>query len=244
MKIYFREKTVISRKIILNMSNSTTLSPSIFKFLKKIQKNNNRAWFAENKDAYLVEDAHFKAFASGLLNEMSQYDQIESMRTYRIYRDVRFSKDKTPYNSHFAMGMTRATKWLRGSYYLHIKPGASMVAGGFWGPNKEDLRRIRTEIAADAAPFRKILTAPDFVENFGDLHGEQLKTAPRDYPKDHPAVDLLRYKQFLLVKNFTDEEVLSADFLPELVATFRSMRPFLDYMSEVLTTDANGVPID
>lgn len=221
-----------------------TLPKSIFKFLNKLQKNNNRPWFNDHKEEYLVEDAHFKQFAEALLNEMTQYDNIESMRTYRIYRDVRFSKDKTPYKNNFAGGMKRATKWLRGSYYFHIQPGASMVGGGFWGPNAADLKRIRQEIAADAEPLRKILADPVFVKTFGNMEGTQLKTAPRDYPKDHPNVDLLRYKQFLLRRNFTDEEVFADDFLPKLVETFRAMRPFLDYMSDVLTTDANGVLIE
>jgi uncharacterized protein (TIGR02453 family) len=224
---------------------NTTLSPSIFKFLKQLQKNNNRPWFTEHKDKYLVEDAHFKKFAEALLNEMSQYDNIESMKTYRIYRDVRFSKDKTPYKNNFAGGMKRATKWLRGGYYFQIQPGGnSMVGGGFWGPNASDLKRIRQEIAADAESLRKIIADPTFVKTFGELGGTQLKTAPRNYPKDHPNVDLLRYKQFVVRRHFTDEEVLADDFLPKLVESFRAMRPFFDYMSDVLTTDANGVPIE
>lgn len=226
------------------MAKTTTLSRSIFTFLNKLQKNNNRPWFNEHKEEYLVEDAHFKAFANHLLNEMTQYDNIESMRTYRIYRDVRFSKDKTPYKNNFAGGMKRATKWLRGSYYFHIQPGASMVGGGFWGPNSADLKRIRTEIAADAEPLRTILADATFIETFGSMQGQQLKTSPRDYPKDHPNVDLLRYKQFLLRRHFTDDEVFADDFLPKLVTTFKNMRPFFDFMSDVLTTDANGERIE
>ncbi|MFT4762221.1 MAG: hypothetical protein ACI9XO_002967 [Paraglaciecola sp.] len=224
---------------------NTTLLPSIVKFLKKLQKNNNRLWFIEHKEEYTTEHAHFKTFTSTLFDKMSQYDNLESLKVYRIYRDVRFSKNKTPYKSNFAGGMKRATKWLRGGYYFHIQPGgASMIGGGFWGPNVADLKRIRQEIAVDAEPLRKILADPTFLKVFGNLEGTQLKTAPRDYPKDHPNIDLLRYKQFVVRRHFTDEEVLADDFLPKMIETFRAMRPFFDYMSDVLTTDANGVPIE
>ena len=146
-------------------------------FLNGLSQNNNREWFEKHRAEYDQSRQEMLRFADELLEAMHTHDLIETTSgkksLFRIYRDVRFSKDKTPYNSHFAMGMTRATKWLRGSYYLHIKPGASMVAGGFWGPNKEDLRRIRTEIAADAAPFRKILTAPDFDTVVGYQHWDK-----------------------------------------------------------------------
>ncbi|MEM9821375.1 MAG: DUF2461 domain-containing protein [Bacteroidota bacterium] len=217
---------------------------SLFKFLKDLDKNNNRPWFNENKDRYLVAQQSMKAFTETLVNEMSYHDNIEGIRLHRIYRDVRFSKDKTPYKARFSGGMKRATKWLRGGYYFHIQPGNSLLAGGFWGPNSPDLKRIRQEIAADAKPLRKIIKAAKFKKYFGELQGDQVKTAPKGYAKDHPNIDLLRYKQFLLIHPFTDEEVQQKNFMKELVKGYKNMRPFFDYMSEVLTTDSNGVPID
>jgi uncharacterized protein (TIGR02453 family) len=153
---------------------------------------------------------------------------------------VRFSKDKTPYNTHWGGSFKRATKARRGTYYFHITPGASFVAGGFWGPNPEDLKRLRDEFSYDPDAFRKILNSKKFIEMFGSLKGEKIKTTPKGFNADDPAIDLLRFKQFQLIRNFSDKEVLNKDFVKNVSETFKAMRPFLDYMSEVLTTDANG----
>ena len=221
------------------------LPNSIFNFLQKLAKNNNREWFNVHKDAFKAEEAHFKVFANAVLDRMSAQDNIERLKVFRIYRDVRFSKNKSPYKTHFSASLTRATKWLRGGYYFHLQPGGeSFVGGGFWGPDAADLKRIRSEIAANADELRAILAQPKFIETFGTLEGDQVKSAPRGYAKDHPAIDLLRYKQYLLVRRFDDKEVFQVDFLDKVVDTFQAMRPFFDYMSEVLTTDENGVPID
>ncbi|MEM7104629.1 MAG: DUF2461 domain-containing protein [Bacteroidota bacterium] len=228
--------------------STTSIPKSTFAFLKDLAANNHRPWFNEHKDRYTHAHEHMIAFAESLISEMSKHDNLEPMTgkksLHRIYRDTRFSKDKTPYKKHFGGGLKRATKWLRGGYYYHIEPGNTIIAGGFWGPNSADLKRIREEIAADPDSLRKILASKKFKDTFGELHGEKVKTAPKGYSKDHPAIDLLRYKQFLVYRNFSDKEALSADFLKQAVQTFRNMRPFFDYMSEVLTTDANGIPIE
>lgn len=222
-----------------------TIQKSTLAFISDLKKNNDRDWFAENKKRYELERTHFAEFAEDLLNLMRQHDNIETVSgkksLFRIYRDVRFSKDKSPYKTHFSGSFKRATKLLRGGYYFHIEPnGKSFVGGGFWGPNKEDLARIREEIALDDSELRTIISDKNFIEYFGELKGEQLKTAPKGYPKDHEAVDLLRYKQFLVMKPFSDKEVLSKNFCNRLDESFQTMRPFFDYMSEVLTTDSNG----
>ncbi|MFT5902114.1 MAG: hypothetical protein ACI9LA_001322, partial [Bacteroidia bacterium] len=137
-----------------------------------------------------------------------------------------------------------ATKALRGGYYFHLQPGdKSMVGGGFWQPEASDLKRIREEIALDASPLREIINSTSFKKHFGELQGQQLKTAPRDFPKDHPDIDLLRYKSFTVSKYFTDKEVQSPGFSKEVLKYFQATRPFFDYMSEVLTTDGNGVSL-
>ncbi len=218
---------------------------SSFDFLKLIKKNNDRDWFNAHKDRYLSELKYIELFADGLLVLMNKHDVIETATgkksLHRIYRDVRFSKNKTPYNTHWGGSFTRATKLRRGSYYFHLEPGNSFISGGFWGPEPDDLKRIRDEFAFDAEPFRKILKSKTFVKNFGTLQGEQIKTTPKGFNADDPAIDLLRYKQFRLVKHFTDKEVLSPDFLRSVNESFKAMRPFLDHMSEVLTTDVNGI---
>jgi uncharacterized protein (TIGR02453 family) len=223
--------------------STTSFSKTTLKFLKELQANNNRDWFAEHKPRYQEAQEEMKAFAETLLNKMSHHDEIENIRPYRIYRDVRFSKDKLPYKNNLGCGMKRATKWKRGGYYFNIEPGNNFVAGGFWGPNPEDLKRIRQEIAGDHKPLQKICNAASFKKVFGTLEGEQVKTAPKGFPKDHKAIEFLRYKQFILRHQFTDQQVTTEGFVNELSKAFKAMRPFLNYMSEVLTTDENGTPI-
>ena len=224
------------------MAKVTHLNESVFKFLKSLEKNNNRDWFAKNKPKYLHANEHFKALAEEINEGMQKQDNIEKMKLFRIYRDVRFSKNKQPYKNSFSGGFSRATKALRGGYYLHLQPGGnSMVGGGFWQPEPTDLKRIREDIATDAAPLQKIINSTSFKKHFGELKGQQLKTAPKGYPKDHPAIELLRYKSFIVSKYFTDEEVGTPGFSKEVLKYFKAIRPFFDYMSEVLTTDSNGV---
>lgn len=219
-----------------------------FTFLKKLESNNNRDWFAENKKEYEIQHAHMIDFADAFLLKMNEHDQIETVNgkksLMRIYRDVRFSKNKDPYKTHWGGGFKRATKLLRGGYYYHIQPGGkSFIGGGFWAPNKEDLLRVREDIATDATEIRSIITSSEFVDTFGELQGDQLKTAPKGFDKEHSDVDLLRFKQYVFSRNFSDEEVLSSDFLNQANKTFKKIRPFFNYMSEVLTTDSNGTPL-
>lgn len=227
--------------------SKTIISPSCFEFLKLLKKNNNRDWFNAHKERYQKELQVIEVFADALLSETNKHDVIETpsgkKSLHRIYRDVRFSKDKIPYNTHWGGSFKRATKKRRGSYYFHLSPGNSFIACGFWAPEPADLKRVRDEFAYDATPFRKILKNKTFVSHFGKLEGEQIKTTPKGFDANDDAIDLLRYKQFLLIKRFSDKEVLASDFIKKLNESFRTMRPFLDYMSEVLTTDVNGLSL-
>lgn len=226
------------------MADITYLDKSVFEFLEDLGQNNNRDWFDKNKPRYVKANEHFKKLAATINAGMIKQDHVEKMKLYRIYRDVRFSKNKLPYKNSFSGGFQRATKALRGGYYFHLEPGGnSFVGAGFWQPEAADLARIREEIAADAAPLRAIINSANFKEHFGELKGEQLKTAPKGYPKDHPDIDLLRYKSFIVTKSFTDKEVQSPGFDQEVLKYFQAIRPFFDYMSEVLTTDSNGVSL-
>ncbi len=225
----------------------TAINKESIDFLKTLAKHNDREWFAKNKDKYTAAHENMIGFASSLLTEMNRHDNIETesgkASLFRIYRDVRFSKEKTPYNTHWNGGFKRATKKLRGGYYYHIEAGKSFIGGGFWGPETKDLQRIRQDIDLNYKDWRKLLASKTIVQAFGGMAGTQLGTSPRGYDKGHPAIDLLRYKQFLLIHKFTDEEVLSPGFAKIVSGTFKKMRPFLDYMSEVLTTDANGLSL-
>ncbi len=213
---------------------------STLQFLRDLAQHNNREWFQANKGHYDAAQENMKQFLKAVENALSETDQIEGANLFRIYRDVRFSKDKVPYKNNFGLGFSRATKRLRGGYYLQIEPGASFVGGGFWQPDTADLKRIRDEFAMDDQSIRQIVAAPDFQKYFGTLDGDELKTAPRGYDKDHPALDLLRKKSFIVKRDLSDDEVTSDQFLLEVKRTFEAMRPFFDYMSMVLTTNMNG----
>jgi uncharacterized protein (TIGR02453 family) len=220
------------------------IEKSTLDFLKKLSTHNNRDWFNANKEKYLKAQENIIAFADNLIAAMNQHDQIETpsgkRSIYRIYNDVRFSKDKSPYNPRFAGYLKRVKPMLRGGYYWWIKPGASHVGCGFAYPNPDDLKRIRLDISANYEDWNKLLRSKSIKVNFGAMRGERVKTAPQGFEKNHPAIELLRYKQFWFERSFTDEEVLDRNFLQQVNKTYKSIRPFFDYMSEVLTTNVNG----
>jgi len=220
---------------------------SSLEFLKSLKNNNNRDWFNARKDEFTEQKLIIETFAEGLLQALNVHDVIETASgkksLQRIYKDTRFSKEKIPYKSHWGGHFSRASKLRRGGYYYHIEPGNSFVAGGFQNPNAEDLKRIREEISMDVKPLRDILSSKSFTETFGVLRGEQLKTTPKGFDATEEAIDLLRYKQFLLIKKFTDKEVLDRDFVQSASQAYQNMRPFLDYMTAALTLDSNGLEI-
>ena len=236
LELFFEPKTMAT--------SNTVIEKATFNFLKNLKENNNKEWFDAHKSDYLKQQEVMISFADGLLQRLNLHDVIETFSgkksLHRIYRDTRFSKEKIPYKNNWSGGFTRATKERRGGYYFHIEPGNTFVAGGFFGPNAEDLKRVRDEISRDPSELRAILKSKDFKNTFGELQGEQLKTTPKGFNSDDEAIDLLRFKQFLLIKKFTDKEVLDPKFIDEVNAAFKNMRPFFDYMSEVLTTDGNG----
>ena len=168
---------------------------------------------------------------------------IDRYKLFRLYRDVRFSKDKTPFKTHFGISFHREKPALRCGYYLHIKPGDNFIATGFWNPDKDDLKRIRKEMEIDAEEFRDIMAEPSFKTVWGSLEGDEVKTAPKGFSKEDPNIDLIKKKAYLFTKRYSDKEVLSKDFLQQVNADFQAVRPFFDYMSSVLTTDLNGVSL-
>ncbi len=223
--------------------NNTTINPKAIQFLNRLKKNNNRDWFHAHKEEYKILETDVKNFYNGINLGLQKTDQIDTLKMFRIYRDVRFSKDKTPYNLHFSGYFGRATAKLRGSYYLRIKSNATMIGCGFWNPNKEDLKRIRKEFELDDTEIREIINNPYFKKVWGKLVGDEVKTAPRGFDKEHKAIDLIKKKQFLFMREFTDKEMLSNNFQKLVVDSFKAIRPFFDYMSDILTTDLNGVSI-
>ena len=213
----------------------------LFSFLIKLEKNNNRDWFHAHKQEFKQVEKQTKAFYNLVLDALRTHDDIDKLKLFRIYRDVRFSKNKQPYKTHFGGSFHRRKPELRGGYYLHLAPNnQSFIATGFWEPNKADLLRIRKEFEMDDTEIRQIISNKSFKNVWGDLVGDELKTAPRNFDKDHPAIDLIRKKQYIFTKKVTDQEVLSSTFLEEVNTSFKAVRPYFDYMSDVLTTNLNG----
>jgi len=220
------------------------LSNDIFIFLKTLMDHNNREWFKEHISIFRTAESNVKLFYSQLYNQLNRVDSIDNYKVFRIYRDVRFSKNKTPYKTHFSGSFHRTKPELRGGYYLHLAPNnESFIATGFWNPNKEDLFRLRKEFETDAEVLRAIIAEPRFKAVWGPLEGDELRSAPRGFDKLDQNIDLIRKKQFIFSKKYTDKEVLSERFTLEVIDSFKAIRPYFDYMSSVLTTNLNGESI-
>lgn len=220
------------------------ISKNIFSFLKALKGHNDREWFKENISTFRTAESDVKLFYSQLYGQLNQVDSIDNFKVFRIYRDVRFSKNKTPYKTHFSGSFHRTKPELRGGYYLHLAPNnESFIATGFWNPNKEDLMRLRKEFETDAEDIRAIIALPRFKAVWGPLEGDELQSAPRGFDKQHPNIDLIRKKQFIFSKKYTDKEVFSDQFTQNVLDSFKAIRPYFDYMSSVLTTNVNGESI-
>ena len=220
---------------------ANTIPKETLPFLIKLSKNNNRDWFNDNKAEFKAIETKVKGAYNSLGELLNNHDQIDKVKVFRIYRDVRFSKNKLPYKTHFGGSFHRKKPELRGGYYLHLQPkNESFIATGFWEPNNEDLFRIRKEFEMDDSEIREILNQTKFNNTWGGFVGDELKTAPKGFDKEHQAIDLIRKKQFIFIKKYTDKEVNSKGFLDDVNTSFVNVRPFFDYMSDILTTNLNG----
>ena len=212
-------------------------------FLKQLKLNNNRYWFNENKLEFQSIQIDVKKFAQEVKDELKLSDDIDNFKIFRIYRDLRFLKNKVPYKINFGISFKRISPSLRGGYYLHIKPNDTFIACGFFKPNKEDLLRIRREFEFNSNEFREIINEKSIKKNWGNIDGNPVKTNPRGFSKEHSNIDLIRMKRYLFFKKYRDNSVFSSNFINNISHDFMSMRPFLDYMSNVLTTDLNGLSV-
>lgn len=219
------------------------ISKSTFDFLKELGENNNKEWFTANKPQYEIAKKEFEIFVDSLIKQISLFDDSISHHKakdciFRIYRDVRFSKDKSPYKTHMGAHITSAAKkseiHSRAGYYIHIGPSESMLAGGAYLPQGPWLKAIRQEISYNADGLRNILNSPDFKKHFGEMEGEKLKTAPRDYEKDHPEIELLKHKSFLASHKLQDNQVTDTDFLQHSANVFKALYPFDEFLNTAL----------
>ena len=218
------------------------LKKSTLDFLKKLKKNNNRDWFNANKKLY--EDARydFEVFVFDLLQKLAEFDDSVAGLDpkdclFRIYRDVRFAKDKKPYKQNFAAAIQlNGRKSSKAGYYMHVEPGASMLGGGIYMPMPDNLLAVRKLIAANYKEYEKIINAKDFKKVFGEVWGgdDRLKTVPKGFEKDHPAAEHLKNKSFIAFKMMSDADVLAKNLMSSSVKIFKIMKPFNDFINRAL----------
>lgn len=208
-------------------------------FLTELRFNNYREWFEDNRKRYERARAAVEAVVAEIIAGFGSVEDLGKTTPgeclFRIHRDVRFSKDKTPYKTQFGAVIGNGGRKAAGrSYYLHIEPAnSSFIAAGVYDPTPEQLRAIRATIAEDAAPLRKIIAARDFVRYFGSLEGERLKTPPKGYSADHPAIDLLKHKQFLATHALTDDDLLREDLAAHFIAVCAALKPLEGYFQDI-----------
>jgi uncharacterized protein (TIGR02453 family) len=186
-----------------------------FDFLKELAENNNREWFQANKERYETARENVTDFASGLIKQLHKIDfsvsaDLDAKKcVMRIYRDIRFSKNKTPYKNNFGVSIpTNGTKLGRAEYFLHISPGNTFIAGGYWMPPADHLKAIRQEIDYNAHALKEIIDDKEFVNLFGDFtKQEQLKNVPKEYGIDNENINLLKLKSFVAFHQMTEDEL-------------------------------------
>ncbi len=209
-------------------------------YLLDLRFNNQKPWFDENRKRYQQAQANFESFVGDIIHQFSSVEDLGETTVkqclFRINRDIRFTKDKSPYKSHMAAHIAKGGRKGSGrSYYVHIEPGGSFVAAGAYAPSPEELKRIRATIAADSGKkLKSILNNKDFKHYCGKMDGEVLKTAPKGYESDHPAIDLLKHKSFIAIHKLDDEDVLKADLASHIVTVCKALKPFEGYFHTIL----------
>lgn len=213
----------------------------ILKFLKDIAKSNNREWFEKNKPKYLLVKSQFEDFLEALHQELIKFDGALSALNprklgFRIYRDVRFSKDKRPYKVNMGAGFSPGGKMVQEpGYYVHIEPGKSFIAAGIYMPDPANLAKVRQEIDYNSKTFLKILNDKKFKKYFSGLDDfDKVKTAPKGYPKDHPYIELLKNKSFIVSHNFSDTQVKDKKFVKQVAEVCRAVKPMNDFLREAI----------
>ena len=212
-------------------------------FLADLKENNDRDWFLENKSRYEIYKQNYYDFAQELLDKMIVLDEslknLEVKKVvFRINRDIRFSKNKTPYKTHMAVWFSAgAKKDNLAGYYLHIENGKSFVAGGVYWPESEPLSKIRKEIAFFQEDIEKIVSDSDFKSIYKQLERTEtnsLKTSPKNYDKDHPAIEFLRLKSFVATASVSDKDVLQKDFAEKAAKQMIILKPLVDFLNRGL----------
>ncbi|WP_256011232.1 DUF2461 domain-containing protein [Desertivirga xinjiangensis] len=219
------------------------IKSATFKFLKEVSENNDRDWFKLHKNEYDNALQNVLDFTAALITALSKTDPTVPANldpkacVMRIYRDVRFSKDKVPYKTNFGIAISANGKNFKGpGYYIHLQPGASFIAAGSWFPEKEELKCIRQEIDYNASDWHEIIDDTDFKKLFGDLHQEgKLQTAPKGYDADNPEIEYLKLKSFTVGKKLTDKELTASGSVESVASLFEKLYPFIIFLRSAIS---------
>lgn len=217
------------------------ISKDTISFLKNLSKNNNREWLLAHKPAFETAKEDFANFVSDLIGRISKFDPavgglLAESCIFRIYRDIRFSKDKRPYKANFGAYISPGgRKSPAPGYYLHLEPGQSFIAAGKHNPDSGELLLIRKTIAGDTDGFLKILNSKSFQKCFGEIHGEKLKTSPKGFPSDHKAAEYLKLKSYMAAIEMHDDKfVVSKEFSTYIASACKEAKPLVDFMRKAL----------
>lgn len=218
------------------------IQKSTLQFLKDLKKNNNKPWFDKNKPRYEEAKQNIESLVAAFLAKFSVIDKRYAKLApkdcvFRIYRDIRFSPDKTPYKTHFGAGVSPGGKKMNDpGYYLHIEPGKAFLAGGLWMPPTDQLKMIRQEIVYNGKKFKKIISDNAFKKYYGGLDDEyKLARPPKGYDKSHPDTELLKYNSYIVWHQYSDKEAFSKKFADELNKGAKIMKPFIDFLREAVS---------
>ena len=217
------------------------ISLATLQFLRDLKNNNNREWFHDHKKTYNAAKEDVSDFIAALISEIQKFDSnignlSPKQCLFRINRDIRFSKDKSPYKTNFGAAISSGgRKSPEAGYYIHIEPDNHFTGGGMWHPPTPNLKKVRQEIDYHSDDLEAILKAPKFVDYFGKLQGDQLKTAPKGYPKNHPAIEYLRYKDFVAMRKIEDAQVTSPNFVALVSETLQTMKPLNDFLNRAIS---------
>ena len=219
---------------------SLSINPETIKFLSALEINNNRDWFNENKNLYLAAKENFEQVVDKIISDVAEFDKsVEKLEAkncvFRIYKDTRFSKDKTPYKTNMGASLVdKGPKTLNhAGYYIHIEPGKSFLAGGVYITEPKNLKAIREKIATESDDFLRIINKKSFRDNL-ELRGDKLVKIPQGFDKENPMGDYLKYKQFTVFHEISDEILLSKNYIKKVVTIFREMQPFNQFLNEAI----------
>ncbi|KIA96697.1 hypothetical protein OC25_02975 [Pedobacter kyungheensis] len=216
------------------------LKKETLNFIKDVAENNNREWFAANKAVYEAAKEDALALAAAIIPELAKIDPILSAEAdpkkclLRIYRDVRFSKNKDPYKNNYGMWFSTKKGGNEPGYYLHIQPGKSFIAGGYWMPDVPHLKLIRQEIDYNAEDFKAIINEKDFKKNFKLGVDNALKNAPKGYDPADPNIELLKLKSFEATMQIDDEEFFKPNLVNKLISSFKTVQPLVAFLRNAI----------